>query len=118
MGRDKQFPLSTQLEDNLEVLLFALNKLRIKYGKPMFVSSGYRPPEINGATPGASRNSLHQVCLACDFRDSNKELAKWCLENLNVLAECGLWLENPAHTPNWVHVQAKAPRSSNRVFNP
>lgn len=118
MGRDKDFPLDKEQEANLEKLLKALNKLRKAYGKPMVVSSGYRPAAINANVKGAAKKSNHIMCLACDFKDLDGKLDEWMLENLDVLAECGLYLESPQHTPGWSHVQCVAPKSGNRVFIP
>jgi hypothetical protein len=115
MDRDKDFPLTEEQEQNLERLLEALNKLRKAYGKPMVVSSGYRPPGINKAVGGAKR-SAHMSCEACDFRDVDGALDQWCLDNLDVLAECGLYLESPQHTPGWSHLQIR--KTKNRVFIP
>lgn len=118
MGRDKDYPLDTEQEVNLEHLLECLNKFRKAYGKPMVVSSGYRPAAVNAKVKGAAKKSNHIMCLACDFRDLDGSLDEWCLQNLDVLEECGLYLESPLHTPNWCHLQAKAPKSGNRVFIP
>jgi uncharacterized protein YcbK (DUF882 family) len=115
MGRDKDAPLDAEQEKNLEELLIALNKLRKAYGKPMIVSSGYRPPSVNKAVGGAKKSS-HMSCQACDFKDSDGSLADWCLKNLDVLIDCGLYLESPAHTIGWVHVQTRP--TKNRVFIP
>jgi hypothetical protein len=40
------------------------------------------------------------------------------MENLDVLAEIGLWLEHPISTPRWCHVQTVPPKSGKRVFTP
>ncbi len=104
-------------EVNLGKLLDALNKFRLIYGKPMVVSSGYRSPEHNRKVGGAP-NSSHLTCEACDFRDASRELSNWCLANLDVLEECGLYMENPAVTTTWVHLQTRRPGSGKRVFDP
>lgn len=117
MGRDKQAPLTGLMEVNLRKLLKAINKLRDAYGKPMIVSSGYRPAAINATIPGAAKKSNHMACLAVDLADSGK-LAEYCLNNLKLLEEFGLWMEDPAHTKGWVHLQCVPPRSGNRVFKP
>ena len=62
MGRDKQAPLTGLMEVNLRKLLQAVNKLRAAYGKPMIVSSGYRPAAINATIPGAAKKSNHMAC--------------------------------------------------------
>ena len=118
MGRDKQAPLTLEMEANLDKLLKALNEFRAIWGKPMVVSSGYRPPEINAATPGSAKHSNHMICLACDFRDLDGALDDFCSNNTDVLERCGLYLEHPSSTPNWCHLQAISPRSGNRIFKP
>ena len=118
MGRDKDVPLSTKQEQNLALLLTCLNNFRAVYGRPMIVSSGYRTPAINAATKGAAKRSNHIQCLACDFKDPDGALDAWCLANLTVLSNCGLYLEDPAATPGWCHLQAAAPASGRRVFIP
>lgn len=117
MGREVAHPLTPELEANLERLLTALNAFRKAYGKPMVVSSGYRPAAIN-ASVGGAKASNHVVCLACDFRDTDGALAAWCLSRLEVLESCGLWIESPALTAGWIHLQAVPPRSGARVFRP
>jgi len=115
MGRDKTSPLSDEQSSNLDKLLVALNLVREAYGKPMTVSSGYRPPAINAQAGGAKR-SCHLTCEACDFRDTKGELASWCLDNLSVLERAGLYMESPTHTKGWVHLQTRP--TKNRVFIP
>jgi len=118
MGRDKDYPLDKEQEANLAILLERVNKLRALYNKPMTVTSGYRPAAINAGVAGAAKRSNHILCAACDFRDSDGAIDAWCLTNLDKLAEIGLWLESPDHTPNWCHVQIFPPKSGNRVFKP
>lgn len=118
MGREKLYPLDAKQEANLQQLLKALNLFRQMYGKPMTVTSGYRPAAINATVANAAKKSNHQMCLACDFADSNKELAKYCMDNLYILEQCGLFLEHPDYTKNWVHLQVVPPKSGKRVFIP
>lgn len=115
MGRDKDHPLTEELQANLDLLLIALNKLRTAYGKPMVVTSGYRPAAFNSAAGGAKK-SAHMSCQAADFRDSSGELKKWCVDNIHLLEEFGLYLEHPDHTPTWCHLQIRP--TKNRIFKP
>ena len=115
MGRDKVHPLTEIQESNLARLLTALNIVRRSYGKPLVVSSGYRPAAINAAAGGAKR-SAHMTCEACDFADPDKKFAEWCQANLDVLIRAGLYLEDPDFTPNWVHLQIRP--TKNRIFKP
>ena len=117
MGREKAHPLSKAQEANLERLLKAANEVRKAYGKPMVVSSGYRPAAINAAVGGAKRSN-HMECLAVDFRDTDGSLVLWCLNNLALLKSIGFYMEDPRWTKGWVHLQIIAPRSGKRIFIP
>jgi hypothetical protein len=115
MGREVASPLTPEMYDNLTKLVIAVNKLREAYGKPLTVSSGYRPAAANAAAGGAKR-SAHLSAEACDFSDPKGELDAWCMANLDKLEAWGLWLEHPDSTPTWTHVDIR-PRA-NRVFKP
>jgi len=115
MNRDAEFPLTPELEANLANLLIALNKFREIYGIPMIVTSGYRPGHYNTDAGGAA-NSPHITCEACDFHDPDGAIDTYCTHNLNVLIECGLYLENPPDTIGWSHLQVRP--TINRVFLP
>lgn len=83
------------------------------------VASGWRPPAVNDATPNAAHGSKHTTGEAIDLRDNGtRDLARWCLKNLDALEEIGLWMEDPQWTPSWVHLQIQPPKSRNRVFIP
>ena len=109
MGRDEQYPLDEQQKANLLDLLPRLNFLRARYGKPMVVSSGYRPLPINKKVGGA-KNSAHVACQAVDFFDHTGELAQWCKEHLDLLNQLGLYMEDPRYTVGWLHLQARPTR--------
>lgn len=80
------------------------------------VSSGWRPPDVNSATPGAAANSLHMQCLAIDLFDPDGDLDDWLLSvSTTVLKDLGLWMEHPAATKGWAHVQLKPQRSFART---
>ncbi len=113
MGREEEFPLSNELKANAKLLLVAVNKLRALYGRPMYVSSGYRPGHFNTSAGGAV-NSPHITCQAVDFADRDGKLEAWLTED--ILKECGLYKEDPIHTPTWVHVQTRP--TKNRIFKP
>lgn len=114
-GRDKQFPLTPEMEVNLENLVKAITPIRIAWGQPMVISSGYRPASIN-ASVGGAKLSAHQTCQAVDIVDKDGKLAEWLLKNLDILVENELYLESPKFTNGWVHLQTRPTR--NRVFIP
>jgi uncharacterized protein YcbK (DUF882 family) len=115
MGRDKESPLSPEQKANLDRLVVAVNIIRKAYNKPMKVSSGYRPGIYNLKAGGAKR-SAHLTCEAVDFRDQDGSLAAWCENNLQILVNAGLYMENSAFTPGWVHLQTRP--TKNRIFIP
>lgn len=115
MNRDVEYPLNFTLEANLAVLLMAINKLRQRWGKPLIVSSGYRPGKYNEAAGGAKR-SAHLYCEAVDFSDPEQKLSTWIKNNPDILYHCGLWMEDPEYTKTWCHLDIK-PRN-NRIFKP
>lgn len=114
-GRDKAAPLDSIQEVNLDELLTVMDKFRESYGKALVTSSGYRPSNINAAV-GGSKKSSHLTCQAVDFVDKDGSLAKFCLENMELLEELGLYLENPSYTKGWVHLQTK--KTKNNPFIP
>lgn len=116
-GREVLDPLTPEMEQNLEALLKACNILRAEYGRPMVVSSGYRPRSINSAV-GGRVGSPHLRCQAVDFLDRAGLLAAWCLAHMDVLEAAGLYMEDPKWTPTWVHLQINPPASGRRVFIP
>lgn len=118
MGRDKLVPLSDELKANAKLTVIRVNLLLAHFGHWRAVASGYRPDAINRTIKGAAKKSNHRICKACDLEDHDGALDKFCMENQDILAEIGLWLESPASTPGWCHVQTTPPRSGNRVFNP
>jgi hypothetical protein len=112
--RDTLTPLQ---RNNLDALQVRLTALFLNYRKPLVVSSGYRPPEINAKVDGAAK-SWHQEVAALDIQDTTGEVWTYCMDNLEACAALGLWLEDRRWTPTWVHLQIYPPASGNRVFIP
>lgn len=86
------------------------------------VASGWRTPAINDATANSATGSNHLTGAAVDLQDDgDRHLARWCLANLDVLEEIGLWMERPQWTGGadpWVHLQIVPPKSGHRVYIP
>lgn len=109
--------LTFELLENAIDTVERVNKLLERFGSTRKVTSGYRPPTVNKAVGGA-KLSNHMLCKACDLEDHDGALDKFCMDNLDVLKEIGLWLEHPSATKGWCHLQTVSPRSGNRVFYP
>ena len=84
------------------------------------VSSGWRPPAINAATPNAAVNSKHMTGQAIDIYDPDGELDDWLMTEKGqaTLESIGLWIESPACSKGWSHLQTVPPKSGRRVFFP
>jgi hypothetical protein len=132
MGRDTEYSLLLSVDMRREAALTVglANKMLAKVSaggitietKPdgTVVNSGWRPPAVNAATPGAAVKSKHLRCQAIDIYDPEGLIDAWCMKDagLQALAEIGLWLEHPSSTKGWSHWQTVPPASGNRVFYP
>lgn len=107
--------ITPEIEANIQELLKRINPIRMIWGKPMIVNSGFRNPTYN-AKIGGAKKSMHLRGRALDIADSKGELTQWLLKNLFLLEEYGLWLENPKYTKGWVHLDTF--KRANRVFIP
>lgn len=114
-------------QDNIMNLLERINKVRSAYAKPMTVTSGYRSMEDHlriykqkGITDQKRipMQSRHLYGMAADISDPKQELQKWCLANVKLLEDVGLWCEDFSATKNWVHFQITPPKSGKRFFMP
>ena len=129
-GRQIKFAseFTPELSDNTDKIIAKASELLSRYetatgdSSKGEVASGWRPKEINAATPGASPTSTHIYCAAVDLVDWDKKLGNWLVENVEVLVEIGLFMESLLSTHvggrPWVHVSFISPKSGNRIFIP
>jgi hypothetical protein len=121
-GRKEEYFSQWELsiEQNAEILLERVNTLISLYPetKAWKVNSGWRPPTLNAAIQNAARRSRHTTGEAIDLADSQGLFGNWCFQHQDKLSQVGLWMEHPAATKGWVHLQSKPPKSGNRVFYP
>jgi uncharacterized protein YcbK (DUF882 family) len=120
MGRDKAYAkeYTPEISANLDKLLPVLNKIQEKYGKKFKINSGWRPAEVNGATPGAAAHSKHMEGLAADIADADGDIMRWTLANLDFIKSLGVHMEDWRWTPTWTHYQIVPPKSGNMIFIP
>ena len=110
--------LTVQFKHDALYTVGRANMLLGYFGEERGIVSGWRPVEVNRLVPGAAAFSNHIICRAVDLADPEGDLDDWCLEHLDKLEEVGLWMEHPAATKGWCHVQTCAPKSGKRVFYP
>lgn len=67
-------PSQDEIENLKELAVNVLQPIRDRYGKPIYINSGYRCPSLNRAVGGVS-NSQHKIGHAADIHsEDNKEL--------------------------------------------
>lgn len=94
-------------------LIPALTALRGLWGEPMLVDCGYRCPAHNRAVGGAP-DSAHLAGQAADIADPDGRLKAFC--TVERLEASGLYMEDPAATPSWAHLQIRPTHA--RIFKP
>lgn len=103
----KNIPDSPEIYDNLQALVEnVLDPLRSFYGKPIYVSSGYRCSALNKAVSG-SKTSQHLFGQAADIyvknTVENKKLYDLIIKNKlpfdQIILEKGT-----IYNPQWIHV--------------
>jgi len=116
------YKTSLIIDKNLSILLQRINEIRNAYGKPMVVTSGLRSESdqdlLIAQKKTNAKHSKHLAGLACDIKDCDGELKAWIKQNVKALEVIGLWCEDFAYTPTWVHFQCSSPLSGKRFFIP
>lgn len=105
-------PNQTQINNLCALVENVLEPLRVKYGAPIFVSSGYRNPALNKAVGGA-KNSQHTTACAADISGGSIAANKIIYQILkdyfgNVVDQC-----IDEYGMKWVHVSYN-PNGNNR----
>jgi hypothetical protein len=121
MGRERTYgsELTPEYRANAARVLEAVNALLGEFGESRKVTSGWRPAAVNAKTRNAAPKSKHMTCQAIDLADPEGDLDEWCMEDLGArIAKHGLYLEHPAATKGWCHLQIVPPKSGRRVFYP
>ena len=94
-------------ENLRQVAVNIFQPLRSAFGCPIYVSSGYRSPELNTAIGGSSR-SQHVEGRALDLDAdvyggcTNAQIFNWIKENLEF--DQLIWEFGDDDNPDWVHV--------------
>lgn len=119
-GREDTFKdeYTDGIDGNIDRLLVAINVVREAYGKPMKVTSGWRPPSMNHMVKGAAPKSNHMIGLAVDISDGSGDVMRFVLANLELMTKLGFYFENWNWTPTWCHFQLVKPTSGKRIFVP
>lgn len=102
--------LNMELIRNANILLDKVNEFLEELGiSEVTLSSGFRPTDVNAATPNAAKKSNHCICVAMDIEDDKDQtLGHLILSNPELLRKYGLFVEDLASTigqnTNWTHL--------------
>ena len=113
---EKISELDVSIQRNIRHLHAVINVFRLKYDKPMIVTSGYRDAEYNVKIGGSPR-SAHCRGRAIDIKDDGT-IKDFIKNNLDFCEKFGLYFEHFDHTPTWIHITTRKPRSGRRFFRP
>lgn len=103
---DKNLAASGPYLQNMLRVCAQLEVLREYIARPIFITSGFRCPELNAAVGGVP-GSAHVRGLAADFTvkdfqdpDGLFGIFKWCVDNF---ASGQIIFEHPAGRKPWIH---------------
>lgn len=93
-----------------------LDPVRERFGKPIYVNSGYRCKELNRVVKG-SITSQHLTGQAVDITASQKEDNK---KIFDIIVELGLydqliWERGDVNFPQWIHVSYREPMRKEKL---
>lgn len=107
MGIDNT-PREKEVIDNINFTLAKLNEIREGYGKPIYITSGYRCNELNKIVGGVE-NSKHKKGLAVDLK-WNYELLVYIIEN----CKFEKLIREKKGDLLWIHIQFNTDDSKNQ----
>ena len=93
-----------------------LDPVRERFGKPIYVNSGYRNKEVNKLVSNSS-TSQHMKGQAADITASKKEDNK---KIFDIIVELGvydqlIWERGDVNFPQWIHVSYREPMRKEKL---
>lgn len=107
---------------NLQRLAAAIfEPIRLHFGVPIYVSSGYRSAALNAVTPNAARVSQHLLGQALDLDQDGRDTG---VRNVDVFEYIRtalpfdqlIWEYGDDDNPDWVHVSYRATRRRGEIL--
>jgi|TARA_R110000803_G_scaffold72172_1_gene135726 hypothetical protein len=111
-----------ELENLKRVLENVIEPVRVHYGVPFTLNSGYRCQELNTAI-GSNSNSQHCKGQAIDFEIpsiDNDEVARWVMDNLDYDQLILEFYDGIDPNSGWIHVSyvsAEENRNESLVYD-
>lgn len=111
------FPNQCDIIDNIIFTMECLDNIREQYGKPLYISSGYRCDELNRKVGGKNK-SQHKKGQAVDINlgsiEANRGFFNWCETNINELPIDQLIDESHY---SWVHLSFTKENQRHQVLH-
>lgn len=111
LGIDNE-PTPQAVENMTRLINVVLDPLREAYGKPITTNSGYRSPELNAVTKGASKTSQHMTGEAVDITVKSKEGNKWLFDYIKENLPYDQLIDE--YNYSWIHVSLDADMCNRR----
>lgn len=105
-------PTPQAVENMTRLINVVLDPLREAYGKPITTNSGYRSPELNAVTKGASKTSQHMTGEAVDITVGTKEGNKWLFDYIKDNLPYDQLIDE--YNYSWIHVSLDADMCNRR----
>jgi len=105
----KNIPTSEAIENLKALFNNVIEPLRVAYGKPLQINSGYRSPSVNKAVGGVA-TSQHTTGQACDIEPVQpgyeKDFCLFVISKINELPIDQIIIEfaDKEGRPNWMHI--------------
>lgn len=123
---EREKEATDEIKANAEALLTKVNPFLDELGwdGSKKLSSGFRPSEVNAATPHAAKHSGHESGHALDVLDDKQQsLCKLVMSRPDLLKKHGLMMEDIHSTKgkftNWCHLDdVDRPDRPSRTFLP
>lgn len=110
--------LTQEVKDNLTKLLEKVNALLTELSiTNVIVSSGFRPSDVNAATAGSAKHSLHMSGNAVDI--ATHTVYDKVAGHPELLKKYGLWMESSKQATSWTHLDDSTTRTDRpiRIFS-
>lgn len=108
------FPRDCDIIDNIIYTMECLDHIREEYGLPLYISSGYRCPELNSKV-GGKEKSQHLKGQAADINlgsvEKNRAFFNWCQFN----ADFDQLIDESKY--QWVHISFKKTGNRKQVLH-
>lgn len=113
------YPDNQSIQNLKKLCNDVLQPIRDKYGKPIYITSGYRNPALNRAVDG-SQTSQHLTGSAVDIDvANNREL--WdvivsMIRSGEITVGQLIWEKGNSIAPSWIHISLPTPYKKNQIL--